>query len=41
MLDIIEVSGVSPDKIYIDDHSKEQSIKRQLRLHSIVAQFHR
>ena len=32
ILDIIEVSGVSPDKIYIDDHSEEQSIKRQLGL---------
>ena len=41
MLDIIEVSGVGLDKIFLDDHSKEQSIKRQLGLHSIVAQFHR
>ena len=32
ILDIIEVSGVSPDKIYIDDYSEEQSIKRQLGL---------
>ena len=48
ILDIIKVSGVSPNKIYIDDlqdkndiKSDEQLVKRQLRLHSIVAQFHR
>ena len=48
ILDIIKVSGLLPNKIYIDDLqdkndiiSDEQLVKRQLRLHSIVAQFHR
>jgi len=41
ILDIIKVSGVSPDRVYIDDHSEEQCVKRQLRLHSVVSQFHR
>ena len=33
LLDLIEDLAVSPDRVYIDDHSKEQCIKRQLRLH--------
>jgi len=40
LLDVIKVGNISPDKIYIDDRSEEQCVKRQLRLHSIVAQFH-
>ena len=32
LLDIIEMYNVPPDKIFIDDHSKEKTIKRQLRL---------
>ena len=31
-LDYIERYNVSPDRVFIDDHSKEQSIKRQLGL---------
>jgi hypothetical protein len=41
ILDIIEVSGLSPNKIHIDDNSDEQLVKKQLRLHSVVSQFHR
>ena len=33
LLDIIEIHSISPDKIFIEDHSKEQCIKRQLGLH--------
>jgi len=32
ILDIIKVSGVSPNNIFIDDNSDEQLVKRQLRL---------
>ena len=40
ILDVIRINSVPPNRIYIDDHSEEQCVKRQLRLHSIVAQFH-
>ena len=32
LLEIIEVYSIPPDKIFIDDNSKEKTIKRQLRL---------
>ena len=41
LLDLIEGFTVSSDRVYVDDWSEEQSVKRQLGLHSIVAQFHR
>ena len=41
LLDVIKVGNISSDKIYIDDRSPDLKLKEQLRLHSIVAQFHR
>ena len=32
-LEIIEGHNISPDRIFIDDHSKEHCIRRQLGLH--------
>jgi len=47
ILDIINTGNLSSSQIIIDDWTEEkvgakgETIKRQLRLHSIVAQFHR
>ena len=47
ILDIINTSNLSSSQVIIDDWTEEkvgakgETIKRQLRLHSIVAQFHR
>jgi hypothetical protein len=39
--DFIDRYHIPLDKIFIDDHSEEQSVKRQLGIGSIVQQFHR